>query len=233
MRKAFVALPLVVASVTALLFGGTGVPASAPDTTYNTICDQAALQAAREFGVPENVLLAITRTETARYGSPWPWTVNMEGDGHWFETRSAALSFAEQRHAGGSTSFDIGCFQINFRWHGEHFPSISAMFEPLDNARYAARFLTDLYGELGTWDAAVGAYHSRTERYAARYIRIYHGHLADLGGRPDMPPPGTGPAQEPTPSNSYPLLQAGGETALGSLVPSNAGTTGPLFGARP
>ncbi len=208
--------------------------ASAPDDMRNDICDRSAIRISREMGVPEHVLLAITRTETARYGTPWPWTVNMEGDGHWFDSRDEALAFAERRHAGGATSFDIGCFQINFRWHGENFPSIEAMFDPDANARYAARFLIELYGELGNWDAAVGAYHSRTERYAARYLRIYHGHLENLGGRPDMPPPGVGTPPIAAPQiNGYPLLQAGGDTALGSLVPSNASTSQPLFGARP
>ena len=205
--------------------------ANAPDQNWNTVCDTAALSAARTIGVPENVLLAITRTETARYGTPWPWTVNMEGDGHWFDSREAALTFVDGQTARGATSFDVGCFQINFRWHGEHFNSISAMFEPLENARYAARFLTELYQELGSWDAAVGAYHSRTERYAARYLRIYHGHLERLGGQPDMPPPQVAATAQP--ENRFPLLQEGGATALGSLVPSNAGSGQSLFAGRP
>ena len=205
--------------------------ANAPDQNWNSVCDTAAQSAARDTGVPEHVLLAITRTETARYGTPWPWTVNMEGEGHWFDTREAALSFAERHNARGATSFDVGCFQINFRWHGEHFSSISAMFEPRANARYAARFLTELYGELGSWDAAVGAYHSRTERYAARYLRIYHGHLERLGGQPDMPPPQISAITPP--ENRFPLLQGGGATALGSLVPSNAGPAQSLFAGRP
>lgn len=211
------------------IMGGTSAVAFAPDPNAGSICDRAALRAARDTNVPENILLAITRTETARHGSPWPWTVNMEGDGHWFDTRAAALQFAEQRHATGSTSFDVGCFQINFHWHGDNFPSISAMFDPDLNAHYAARFLTELYEELGSWDAAVGAYHSRTERYASRYLRIYHGHLAGLGGRPEMPLHGERRAQ----SNGYPLLQPGDASSLGSLVPGQSSASRPLFGELP
>jgi len=211
-------------------------PVEASEGLNNGVCDRAAIRTAREMGLPEHVLLAITRTETARYGNPWPWTVNMEGDGHWFDTQAEALAFAERRHDGGARSFDIGCFQINYRWHGEHFPSIAAMFDPDENARYAARFLIELYAELGSWDAAVGAYHSRTERYAARYLRIYHGHLEMLGGRPDMPAPGVGSGTSPTSApqlNGYPLLQAGGSPTLGSLVPRQGNVSQPLFGARP
>lgn len=202
---------------------------TAPATPESQICDLAAAQAARESGVPLPVLLAITRTETARRGAPWPWTVNMEGAGHWFDTRAQAEAYAEGQYLAGARSFDVGCFQINHRWHGQHFLSIRAMFEPADNARYAARFLTELYTELGSWDDAVGAYHSRTERHAARYLRIYHGHLAELGVAPDMPPP----APEAPRVNGFPLLQAGGTRALGSLVPQDDGPVRPLFEARP
>ncbi|MEM8880895.1 MAG: transglycosylase SLT domain-containing protein [Pseudomonadota bacterium] len=186
--------------------------------------------------MPQPVLFAITRTETARYGTPWPWTVNMEGTGHWFDSRAEAQAFAQSRYEDGARNFDIGCFQINHRWHGEHFASIEEMFDPDLNARYAAQFLIELYMELGSWDAAVGAYHSRTPRYAARYLRIYHGHLETLGANPDMPPPVLGAAatQSPGPAiNGYPLPQAGGEAGgLGSLVPSTTRTSQPLIGAR-
>lgn len=208
--------------------------ASTANTADGRMCDQAAIRAAREMGVPENVLLAVTRTETARYGTPWPWTVNMEGDGHWFETREAAQSFAESRQVAGADSFDVGCFQINHRWHGGHFVSIDAMLDPDNNARYAARFLIELFAEYGNWDGAVGAYHSRTDRYAARYLRIYHGHLETLGGRPDMPPPGLGDAPSSDGlASGFLLLQAGGDTALGSLVPNRERASTPLFEARP
>ncbi|MFV0474980.1 MAG: lytic transglycosylase domain-containing protein, partial [Pikeienuella sp.] len=110
------------------------------------ICDAAA--GAAPGGVPAASLRALTRTETGRRVGgallPWPWTVNMEGEGFWFDTREEALAFVRARHAAGARSFDMGCFQINFRWHGEAFDSLDAMFEPSLNAAYAARFLNEL-----------------------------------------------------------------------------------------
>ncbi|MEM9317782.1 MAG: transglycosylase SLT domain-containing protein [Pseudomonadota bacterium] len=216
----------------ALWITATPTFASTPESALAAICDRAAIRASREMGVPQPVLLAITRTETARYGTPWPWTVNMEGTGHWFDTRAEAEAFAARRHSAGAVSFDVGCFQINYRWHNEHFGSITEMFDPDANARYAARFLIELYAEFGSWDAAVGAYHSRTERYAARYLRIYHGHLETLGANPVMPAPALSARPQVASVNTYPLLQAGGTTSLGSLVPQT-GSARPLFGATP
>lgn len=140
-------------------------------------CDRAAQQAAEKSRVPLEILRAITRTETGRGGhnslKPWPWTVNMEGTGVWFDTESQAQSYVFRHFKRGARSFDIGCFQINYRWHAKAFNSIEEMFDPTLNADYAASFLAKLHQELGDWDKAVGAYHSRTHKYAQRYLKRF------------------------------------------------------------
>ncbi|WP_328586878.1 transglycosylase SLT domain-containing protein [Tranquillimonas rosea] len=196
-------------------------------------CDRAAQVAAAERDVPLDVMRAITRTETGRQRGgtlePWPWTVNLEGDGHWFDTLDAALAFAHRHHSAGARSFDVGCFQVNFRWHGSAFESLAEMFDPAANARYAASFLARLKAELGTWEAAAGAYHSRTRRYADRYLRRFSAIRADLE------PPAAGPrfavraADRP---NLFPLLRPGGVTRRGSLVPLDQTARAPLFARR-
>lgn len=144
------------------------------------ICLAAGDRAADAHGVPRAVMRALTRTETGRAYrgalQPWAWTVNMEGAGHWFDSRAEALAYVAQEQARGARSFDVGCFQLNHRWHGQAFASVEAMFDPAANADYAARFLKGLHKESGAWDAAAGLYHSRTpefrDRYAARFARI-------------------------------------------------------------
>jgi len=81
------------------------------------ICDAAAAEAARRSGVPVAVLRTITRTETGRPGKsgggldPWPWTVNMEGVGKWFDDRATAMAYVRKHHERGARSYDVGCFQ--------------------------------------------------------------------------------------------------------------------------
>lgn len=113
----------------------------------------------------------ITRLETGRgqSGDPWPWTVNHAGDGSWFQTEDDARSYVFSKVKHGASNIDIGCFQINYRWHASGFQSLDDMFDPDMNALYAARFLTELYREFGDWTGAAGAYHSRTPEYADRY----------------------------------------------------------------
>lgn len=190
-------------------------------------CDRAAHQAAAATGVPVSVLRTITRTETGRNKGgilePWPWTVNMEGEGHWFDSEDAARAYVVTALRRGARSFDVGCFQINYKWHGGSFLSIDQMFDPLENALYAARFLRELHAELGDWPKAAGAYHSRTpdlaHKYRARFDRI----LADL--EVVVPPVSRelgvsrSLAKLARSENSFPLLQAVGRHGTnGSLV---------------
>lgn len=211
-----------------------GLAASAPAPAHATgpaqLCERAAHGAARATGVPRDVLMAIALAETGRRSGesvrPWPWTVNMEGDGRWFSTAQEALAHAQRRHAAGAQSFDIGCFQINHRWHGDAFESIEQMFEPAANAHYAARFLARLHDELGSWEAAAGAYHSRTpalaERYAARVAR-YRRTLARHAGAPPRPeaPDHAGEGDGPAPRRARGLIRQASGPLL-ALGPTGA-----------
>ncbi|MGC3939863.1 transglycosylase SLT domain-containing protein [Roseobacter sp. EG26] len=151
----------------------------------DNLCDQAAAIAAEEVGVPLEILRAISRTETGRTTNgrfePWPWAINVEGKGLWLTTEVAAVDFTRNHLSSGKENIDIGCFQLNYRWHGDAFASISEMFDPVRNAQYAANFLSDLFAEKGDWVSAAGAYHSRTQEHATRYQRRFSRVLSGLG----------------------------------------------------
>lgn len=238
----------------ALLCGlGLGRPVAASDSAeaISATCERVAEEAAQQSGVPVSVLKAISLTETGRkLGGklrPWPWTVNMEGAGHWFDTLDEARAFVFDEFKRGARSFDVGCFQINYKWHNQAFSSIDEMFDPLANALYAARFLTELYGEKGSWEGAAGAYHSRTKEFADRYSqrfselrqRIQGGEgeaemmamndttgqspYSDIPEIPDIVASLNAPASPPKPPrmNSYPLLRR-----AGPVSPPLGGATG-------
>lgn len=171
LRSKALAFGLCLAGVSALPVhaGGAGIPS----------CGAAAAIAAAETGVPEPLLQAIALVESGRRQAgrttPWPWAVNDHGKGHWFASRREAVRHVERQLAAGRTSVDVGCFQVNWRWHGTAFESVAAAFDPLTNARYAARFLAGLHEETGSWPQAVGRYHSATPHlgraYRARVVR--------------------------------------------------------------
>ena len=222
----------------AILFSpvaGIGAPSALPPSGRLDVaatCESAALSAARRTGVPVDVLRAISLTETGRkLGGelrPWPWTVNMEGAGSWFNDRQAAQAYVHQHKGRGARSFDVGCFQLNFRWHGEAFSSIEEMFDPGANADYAARFLKELYAEFGDWSLAAGAYHSRTpkfaKKYRARFDRIRKSLDGPLRSTRQQQEQAASPAPEIAElvarQNTYPLLQRRtAAAAMASLVP--------------
>jgi hypothetical protein len=213
------ALFLAAALLTGPVFGATD-PAS--------LCEQAALNAASTTGVPLDVLRTIALAESGRSDGgtqrPWPWTVNFGGQGFWYADRAEAELAVEERRALGATNIDIGCFQINHRWHGEAFAGTSAMFDPEENALYAAQFLARLFDETGNWPDAAAAFHSRTPEHADRY----RARLAELSGALT-----DGPEQIVAPRiNRFPLLMGGSAGSLGSLVPRVDGMSS-LLGAAP
>ncbi len=229
-RKALAICGLSGAAILAILISA---PASA--ATPAAQCEGAARTAAQLTGVPAEVLAALALTESgrARGGGlrPWPWTVNIAGDGQWFDSRDSAIAHARAALRAGKRNVDIGCFQINYRWHASAFDSLEAMFDPQANALYAARFLRRLEREFGDWEAAAGAYHSRTPELAERYVARFRSHL---GTANDGPAGGTKasepkrqasarPTRRPPPAAApYPLLAAGAAPAMGSLVPGDA-----------
>ena len=161
------------------------LPARASD---EAICERAIVDERparrRAAGGAARRLADRDRAAAERPPAPWPWAINREGQGHWFATREQALAFAMASVAAGRTSFDVGCFQINYRWHGHNFPSVEAMFDQDVNAAYAARFLRALYAERGDWSAAAGAYHSQTPALAGVYRARFERILAGLGAAP-------------------------------------------------
>ncbi|MBW4706985.1 transglycosylase SLT domain-containing protein [Roseobacter sp. YSTF-M11] len=190
----------------------------------SNLCDRAAYSAAQETGVPLAVLKAVTRTETGRSQrgrlSPWPWAINVAGKGLWPDTRQDAERYVRDHLSTGKNNIDVGCFQLNYRWHGNAFGSVAEMFDPFNNAQYAAQFLSDLYKEKGNWTAAVGAFHSRTPEHATRYQKRFNEIFASMSV-PDLQRRAINWSRRK--QNRFPLLQNSGARPLpGSLVPLSA-----------
>lgn len=190
------------------------------------LCKGAAEAAAEESGVPVALIRAVMTAESGRPAAnggslrPWPWALNVDGQGYWPETREQALAMIDEFLQGGRTSIDIGCFQINLRWHGAAFPSVEDMIDPMQNAAYAARFLLDLKDERGSWREAAGAYHSRDPDRAEGYVQRLKSVHADLVAAAPVPKP----VEAPPPVRAAFSL---GRTT-GALIDRNA-SRGPLI----
>ena len=172
---------LALAGLFSLLLGGSGMaqlpgyPAAQPWA----LCRAAILSAehAPAGPIPEHLMAAIGRVESGRRdpqtgrSSPWPWTINAEGQGFVYQTKAEAVAAVRALQARGVRSIDVGCMQINLMHHPAAFGSLDQAFDPQANAAYAARFLNQLHDQTGDWPRAAGMYHSATPELGAEYER--------------------------------------------------------------
>lgn len=101
----------------------------------------------------------------------WPWTINAEGRGAYFDTKAEAIAAVTALRARGVRSIDVGCMQVNLMYHPDAFTSLDDAFDPASNTRYAARFLQRLFAQTGTWPAAAAGYHSLNPELGGPYGR--------------------------------------------------------------
>ena len=143
----------------------------------SALCRAAILQAERSSRVPERLLDAIAVVESGRRDPisgavyPWPWTINVEGAGHYYESKAEAVAAVQAFQARGIRSMDVGCMQVNLMYHPDAFASLDQAFDPVANAAYASRFLQQLYNQTNAWPLAAAAYHSFTPDKGADYAR--------------------------------------------------------------
>ncbi len=156
-------------------------------------CTAAIHDADTRHDLPPGLLGAIAKTESGRPISSlgdvraWPWTIDADGQGLFFESKAAAVAWAKQGLARGVRFMDIGCMQVNLQMHPDAFRSIEDAFDPAANADYAARYLRQLQAEAGgNWNVAVGLYHSHTPDLAAAYrervAQVGAGIVTGIGG---------------------------------------------------
>ncbi len=139
-------------------------------------CEKLARKAEEKYQLPKNILLSIARVESG-YGKvegitrSWPWTLNAGGNSGYFETKKDALKDLKTKLKRGVRNVDLGCMQINYKWHNKFFKSVNQMMDPSINVDYGARFLKRLYQRHGSWDKAIKYYHSKNSKYNKPYLR--------------------------------------------------------------
>ncbi len=135
-------------------------------------CEAEILHAADRYGIPAGILYAVGLTETGNKGSLQPNALNIEGKAVFPRSRAEALAdFAAARQQ-GKTLIDVGCMQVNHRYHGSAFRSVSDMLDPHRNVDYAARFLASLHARHETWSMAVARYHAGPNNNPAQKIYV-------------------------------------------------------------
>jgi hypothetical protein len=157
-----------------------------PPASPGEQCRTAIDAAERAQGLPSRLLAAIGQVESGRRDpatgqwTPWPWTIDVGGQGTFFATKAEAIAAVRALQAKGVQSIDVGCVQINLAQHPNAFRSLDDAFDPDINARYGATFLSRLFAMTKDWTKAAAFYHSATPALGAAYEQRV---LAALSGQ--------------------------------------------------
>jgi len=181
-------------------------PVSGPD---EALCVTAGEQAETVHTLPANLLISIGDVESGRADelsgrvAPWPWTINVDGQGQYFASKQAAIEYTRLALSSGARDIDVGCFQISLEAHPDAFASLDDAFDPAQNADYAARFVTQLQGQTGSWATAIADYHSALPDLGLPYQRLVLAAWHRMGNLPldlaTLTGPGPSPSSPPNP----------------------------------
>lgn len=155
----------------------------------SAICKEAVGETEKSYHIPANLLNSVALQESGRWHKAsqknivWPWTVNAEGKGYFFNSKREAIAKVEELQSSGVESIDVGCMQINLKHHPDAFANLDEAFTPSYNVAYAGKMLNGLYERRHSWKEAVGDYHSglpeRGNQYAekvlVRWTKYYNG----------------------------------------------------------
>jgi soluble lytic murein transglycosylase-like protein len=106
--------------------------------------------------IPKGMLKAIADVES-RFN---PYAVNAQKKSYLLKTKKEATKLIQNFVNRGYTNISVGCLQIHYKTHKDHFSSIEAMLIPENNVAYAAALLKSLYKRYGSWEKAIKMYHT-------------------------------------------------------------------------
>ena len=131
----------------------------------NLVCEKIIKNIESLTEIPEGLLLGIGKTEAGRIIDKkelkvWPWTVNHAGKSLFFDNKKQMKNYVLKHLKKGDNNLDVGCMQINLKWHKHNFKEVNDMISPEPNISYAASFLIQLKNKYGNWNEAIKHYHS-------------------------------------------------------------------------
>src|SRR5580698_5914576 len=101
----------------------------------NSPCEQAGLDAEREYALPAGLLSAIGRVESGRWDAALgrvtasPYAIDAAGQPRVTDSKDTALQQTRALQQSGLHNIDVGCFQINLQSHPSAFTDLDQAFD--------------------------------------------------------------------------------------------------------
>ena len=125
------------------------------------------------YNLPNKLLTSISLVESGiaegKKVNPWPWALNVNGKSKYFDNKRDTLNFLEE-NLQKNRNIDVGCMQINYKFHGHNFKNLDHILNPEENVKYAAEFLKKLFKRHKSWNEAISRYHSSEPARKKRYL---------------------------------------------------------------
>ena len=138
------------------------------------LCENTIESIELQTDIPKGLLFGIGKAEAIRKINNkyiiWPWTINHAGKSLFFDNKEQMKNYVFKNLKRKDFNIDVGCMQINIKWHKKNFKKISDMFEVNPNISYAASFLKQLKNKHGSWDKAIKHYHSSDPKKNNPYL---------------------------------------------------------------
>ena len=126
------------------------------------------------YRLPNKLLTSISLVESGVIEgnkiNPWPWALNVNGKSKYFDNKKDTLSFL-RKSLQTNRNIDVGCMQINYKFHGHNFKNLDHILNPEENVKYAAEFLKKLFKKHKSWNEAISRYHSSEPSRKKRYLK--------------------------------------------------------------
>lgn len=155
---------------------------------FSNLCRNYSSEYENSMGLPINLLRAISLTESGRWfdsmgkSVTWPWTINVKGQGYYYDNKAETIAAIKEFQKKGIKSIDVGCMQINLKYHPEAFDSLEEALDPKYNVQYAAEFISKNKERTGYWMLAIGNYHSRHTSRNRPYIKKVYDNWNTING---------------------------------------------------
>tara|TARA_A100001011_G_scaffold400741_1_gene518191 strand:+ start:12775 stop:13524 length:750 start_codon:yes stop_codon:yes gene_type:complete len=151
---------------------------SLPASKYD--CIIASKKYENIYGIPNNLLVSVALTESGKKIKngefiSWPWTINKRGEGKFFQNKKSAISYVKKYIKNGKKNIDLGCMQVNYMYHPNAFKNFNDAFDPDKNVQWAAKMINSLHAKFGSWESAIGYYHSYRKKKRKKYsLKVFN-----------------------------------------------------------
>ena len=152
---------LLAVTATSLLLAGLAQSSPAHAQTQAEACPAMIYAAEQRYGIPAGLLMAVALTESGDANGPNPHAMNIAGRTYIAPHVEGMAQVIAQNLQAGQNSIDVGCMQINLKFHAHNFRSPYELLNSRTNVDYGARYLTDLAIKTRSWRDAVMSYHNK------------------------------------------------------------------------